>query len=326
MRLALVAGIALLALATGCKEDAVPALSVHHYNPTWSQDGRTVLVGLDERTAGQGESTTRNLLFITAADGSSISRLVPGFSPQNRIWGETFTAYFGVMVADRIQFYTHAGEVKGSVPDMNGVTPTMVHFADSGYIWAGKGTNGRWLIGMHIHDGTPWQPTRSYVLKDTVFDSDVVDVTLTGGNTYAVHLARGVVQEFTFGGLSLGLFSFPPLRKPDVWKTRLHAYRDSFFRRIYCQSDSGLVMIDLDRRTMKYVILGRIINFDVSPASRWLMMETASGDTWRHSSDGTPMLRMAPHHIMPSFTPDGGGFAAVGVVDRYSDTLTIRLR
>lgn len=314
-----------LASLAGCGDDPVPPVFEHHYNPVWSHDGNTVVAGVFEQTEGAAaETDRRNIVFATVATGARTSFHLAGFSPQNAMWGDTYTDYVAITVGGRIQFFTQQGTAVGAVPDVDGVTPVFVQFADSGYIWAGKRANGRWLIGMHIHDGAPQTPTKSYVLKDTVFSSDVVDVALTGGNTYAVHLAQGAVLEFTFGGLQVGSFPFPPLRKPDVWKTRLHVYRDPIFRRIYCLGDSGIVMIDLDRRTQKYVILGRIVNFDVSAVSRWLMIETTSGDVWRHSSEGTPILRMAPHHVMPSFSPNGNGFAAVGTVDRIKDTLTIR--
>lgn len=323
--LLLLAGAFVLAPLAGCDDDPAPAVFEHHYNPIWSHDGRTVVAGVYEQTEGAPEETDRrNIVFATVATGERASFHLPGFSAQNAMWGDTHTEYVAISAGGRIQFFTQQGAAVGAVPDVDGVTPVFVQFADSGYIWAGQRANGRWLIGMHIHDGAPHTPTKSYVLKDTMFASEVLDVALTGGNTYVVHLAQGAVQEFTFGGLQVGSFTFTPLRKPDVWKTRLHVYRDPIFRRIYCLGDSGIVMIDLDRRTQKYIILGRIINFDVSSASRWLMIETTSGDVWRHSSEGTPILRMAPHHIMPSFSPNGTGFAAVGVVDRIRDSLTIR--
>lgn len=314
-----------LASLAGCGDDAAPPVFEHHYNPVWSHDGSTVVAGVHEQTEGAPEETDRrNIVFASVATGARTSFHLAGFSPQNAMWGDTYTDYVAITVGGRIQFFTQQGTAVGTVPDVDGVTPAFVQFADSGYIWAGKRANGRWLIGMHIHDGAPQTPTSSYVLKDTVFSSDVLDVALTGGNTYAVHLAQGAVLEFTFGGLQVGSFPFPPLRKPDVWKTRLHVYKDPIFRRIYCLGDSGIVMIDLDRRTQKYIILGRIVNFDVNAVSRWLMIETTSGDVWRHSSEGTPILRMAPHHVMPSFSPNGNGFAAVGTIDRIRDTLTIR--
>lgn len=323
--LLLLAGSVALAPLAGCGDDPAPPVFEHYYNPTWSHDGATVVAGVYEQTEGApAETDRRNILFATVASGVRTSFHLPGFSPQNAMWGDTHTEYFAITISGRIQFFTQQGTAVGAVPDVDGVTPVFVQFADSGYIWAGQRANGRWLIGMHIHTGAPHTPTNTYVLKDTSFSSEVVDVALTGGNTYAVHLAQGSILEFTFGGLQVGAFTFPPLRKPDVWKTRLHVYKDPIFRRIYCLGDSGIVMIDLERRTQKYVIMGRIVNFDVSGASRWLMIETTSGDVWRHSSEGTPILRMAPHHVMPSFSPNGTGFTAVGTVDRIKDTLTIR--
>ena len=312
----------------GCTSDPEMADQTHYFNPVWSTDGKKVLAGYEHLAGG---AVHANNLALRIVDGGAQNLFtIPAFNARNRMF-MTPGGQCALVTTDGLSFISlDDGQTLGSVGmSALGVKPSILDFlpgSTSMYYLAGRDeASGRVVIGLAQYASVPWQLTNMQVLKDTVTASALLDVVYTSAASFAVRFADGTVHEYSTSGAVLGTFHLRPLTIPvtSLWQTRLHFIESVPTRKLYVVEDSGLVWLNLDDKTQKLFVGGRVIGFDISRTTPFLIFETKTGDTWLATRDGQPLYRLAYQNIMPAFSANGKSVAAVARVNPARDSLHV---
>ncbi|MBL0174411.1 MAG: hypothetical protein IPP94_03935 [Ignavibacteria bacterium] len=321
------------AVLAGCSGDAERVSVKHFHYPTWTSDGKYVVSGYQEYTSNGGDESPRsagpNMIVREVGTRISTAFHVPGFEPTNRFFLDP-ADNIAAATPGGLLFVSRDGVTLGALggPQFP-VVPALLSFDPAGgaYFWAGSGAGGRLVVGSAQYGTSPWQPGAVQVLKDTVVASALLDIARTSGSSCAIRLSDGAVREYSSAGDLLSQFTLRPITHAptSLWQTRMHLIESGFQRKLYVIEDSGLVTLNLDDRTQKLFVKGRVPNFAVSPLATapFMVFETQTGDTWLATRDGSPLSRLAPQSIMPSLAPNGKWISVVARLNQFTDSLNI---
>jgi hypothetical protein len=191
------------------------------------------------------------------------------------------------------------------------------------------------VAGIIRYTDVPWQPTEQKLVIDTATSAGVMDIAITTSNSFAVRLDDGSVINYNTDGKILARFTLSlPIQFAFPWQGRLQAHHPSAGNQdwssttIYARDARGLVRMLLGYKdsqghdSSRVLVEGSIIDFDVSRTSAQMIYESGSGDLWLATIDGIPVLRLAPHNVMGSFSPAGKWLASVGRISDNLDSLS----
>lgn len=315
-------------LFPACSEDD-PSEIIHHVNPLWTPDGKTIVAGYDEYQPSESGARQESTLLLVKDFDSRVTRVVD--LPEISTW-HTLYAFdpSGTVLAfaqrGRIFFYDLQGNKLMEFTPSDGREPRFIDFNNTGssFIWLGA-TVGGYTVYSTTYDAASWTIGGTSPLGEVTTTDPAIALTLTSQRSYAVRQRSGAVREMDFSDVELNSFSIGQVPDDNPWREKLLFYSIEGQRYIYAIDHEGMSRLDLNSGNSQQLVKGNIINFDVSSLRRSMLYETRTGDTWLSTPEGRPLSRLAPMHIMPRFSPSANGIALVERIDVWQDSLKILL-
>jgi hypothetical protein len=314
-------------LAGSCSKSDPEQTALHYYNPLWSEDGTTVMLGMFQGTAfNDGMMNSSSLAMVTTDKTQQDINCAGVNTVHKRYWFEPTSGAIA-FVQNGIQFFSRTGAGLGTfVPSIPNMQPGALAFVRGipSFIWAGT-LNGRTVISQTNYPAsTPWIVSSERIIKDTVTTSQVQDIVLTSDSTFGARFSDGHVLELGFDGRIRTQYTFLPFVSTNPWHYRLIYYNaPATTRRLYTIQQNGLIVMELDAGTQRTIIDGNVVDFDINVPASFMVFETGSHDTWLATPEGAPLARLAPRVVMPRLSPDGKYMAGIGIEHGNQDTVTV---
>ncbi|MDX9759608.1 MAG: hypothetical protein RBU27_10650 [Bacteroidota bacterium] len=324
-----------LLMLASCSDDD-PTRVVHHVNPVWTPDGKTVVAGYDEyHYGGDPPSALRMPSRLAVMDvATRATRIIDlgTVATWHTLYSFDPSGTALAFVQDgSILFYDLQGRQLLSFAPTEGGTPSLMTFNNTGnsFVWVGTTADG-YTINNTVYDANGWRILATAPLATVVADDTVTAITLTSQLTYALRTASGTVREVGFSGNELNTFTVERIESDNPWHERLVYYNAFTSRFLYAIDREGMMRMDLNTGGTTRLVKGRIIDFDVSSARESMFYETRTGDAWIATTEGLPLsLRLGESikasTLMARFSPAGNGIAMVARHDVYADSLHILL-
>ncbi len=323
--------LAIVIVMTACSDDD-PAQAIHHANPVWTPDGKTIVAGYDQfQSNGAGtdgprtqvsrmavmDFTTRQTRIIDLGDVMTWHTLY-AFDPSGKA--------LAFAQSGRIRFYGLDGQLLLEHQPATGGDPRFVVFNNTGnsFVWLGLTSTG-YTVNLTTYDASSWDVLDTTPLSEVTTTEAPIALCLTSQRSYAVRMSSGLVREVDFNDTELNSYSIKALQADNPWHTRLIYYSNAGNRYLYTIDGDGLMRLDLVTGSADQLVRGEIVDLDVSDTRRSMVYETHTGDTWLSNQDGSPLSRIAPQNLMPRFSPANNGIALVQRIDAYRDSLHILL-
>ncbi|MFZ1730841.1 MAG: hypothetical protein WAV84_12020 [Bacteroidota bacterium] len=317
---------------SACSEDD-PTLVIHHVNPLWTPDGKTIVAGYDEYVPVTGDAIaalrmapSRLQIMDFATRAKRVIDLV-GVSTWHSIYAfdPSGTALCFAQHGEII-FYDLQGLQLLKYAPTSGGDPRHLAFSNTGnsFVWIGTTSSG-YTVNLTTYDGVNWTILDTTPLLSVETTEAVLSLVLTSQRSFAVRMNSGIVKEIDFNGTELNSFSIAELQTDNPWHARLVYYTARGGRYLYAIDANGMMRMDLSSGTSNLLVGGTLIDFDVSDKRESMLYETTTGDIWLSNPDGNPLSRIAPQNLMPRFSPAANGIALVARVDTYVDSLHILL-
>jgi dipeptidyl aminopeptidase/acylaminoacyl peptidase len=319
-------------LLTACSDDD-PVESVHHVNPLWTPDGKTIVAGYDAYTSMPGDAVvapqappSRLAVMDFATRATRIVDLV-----QVSTWHALYAfdpsgAALTFVQQGAFWFYDLQGRLLLRHVPAEGGEPRLLAYNNTGnsFLWAGATAFG-YSVNLTTYDASTWTILQTMTLfSDTTTDA-VISLIGTSQRSFAVRGSSGLVREIDFDGTEINSFPIKPLTADNPWHQRLIYYTNGGARYIYAIDSEGLMRLDLATGAANQLVKGLIVDFDISESRRSLLYETHTGDTWLSSQDAIPLSRIAPQNLMPRFSPAANGIALVERISPERDSLHVLL-
>ncbi len=329
-------GLTLLLLSVvvlaACSDDD-PIESVHHVNPLWTPDGKTIVAGYDAYYPSPGDGAvapatppSRLAVMDFATRATRIIDLVKvstwhslyAFDPSGHALVFTQNGAFW--------FYDLQGKQLLQHSPAEGGEPRLLAFNNTGnsFLWAGT-TGWGYSVNMTTYDAMNWTILQTVTLFSDTTSEAVISLVLTSQRSFAVRMNSGLVREIDYDGTELNSFTIGALAADNPWHQRLIYYTTNGLRYLYAIDADGLMRLDLSTGAANQLVKGEVVDFDVSDTRRSLIYETHTGDTWLSSQDGIPLSRIAPQNLMPRFSPAANGIAMVERISPQRDSLHVLL-
>lgn len=309
-------------LLGACSDDPAPGPEAHYFNPSWSQNGRTVVAGY----ILAGSEGDANLVVRTVETREEKTLRIPDFDPRDRflLTPDIASGNLCFFPASGISFTALDGVPAGSFNgDGSNVPPVAADFRTDAkaFVWAGT-SQGQLHVAVTTYTDAPWNPTGTTTIKDTAVPGTVRDIVHTSSSSCAVYLSSGDILEYRYDGTPLSRFRVTFTNATDPWKSRLHFTARAGQPRLYAIDDSGVAALDLTTRSKTIPIAGRIVNMHVNTATGFLLFETTNRDTWILLGAGISPDRIGAQSFMGSLSFDGKSLAAVRPAPQ-GDSLTV---
>lgn len=327
--------LSLVLLLASCSDDN-PDRVVHHVNPVWTPDGKTVVAGYDEYPfGGSTPSPLRMPSRMAVMDvATRTTRIIDlgAVATWHTLYAFDPSGTALAFVQDgNILFYDLQGRQLLSFAPTEGGRPHLLAFNNTGnsFVWVGMNANG-YTVNNTVYDANGWRILATTPLETVVADDTVTALTLTSQLSYALRTAAGTVREMNFSGIPLNTFTVARIEADNPWHERLVYYNAFTSRFLYAIDQDGMMRMDLNSGGSTRLVKGRIIDFDVSSARESMIYETRTGDVWLATIDGVPLyLRLGEaikaSTLMARFSPAANGIAMVARHDVYADSLHILL-
>ncbi len=319
---------------SACSEDD-PIEVIHHVNPLWTPDGKTIVAGYDQYMTSTGDAmsnvlvqpsrlavmdfATRTTRIVNLVDVITWHQLY-AFDPSGTALA--FTQHGSIL------FYDLQGNQLLSHMPPSGGDPRFLAFSNTGnsFIWVGITGTG-YTVSLTTYDATNWTILDTTPLATVETTEAVISLVLTSQRSYAVRMSSGLVREVDFNGIELNDFSIAELLTDNPWHSRLIFYNDmnTGLRYLYAIDKTGMMLLDLASGTATRLVEGTLVDFDLSDQRQSMLYETHTGDVWLSSPQGSPLSRIAPQNLMPRFSPALNGIALVERISTTRDSLHILL-
>lgn len=321
-----------LAILAGCSTNEPSPNQIHYYNPVWTPDGKAAVFGL-YRGIPSGDNLSSSLLYMVDTIGRQIEFSVPPMNTLNRRFWVDSISHSLAFTQNGISFFSlpvypsPTSNLLGSyMPSLSGRQPTVMSFSPLGhaFLWAGN-TNGMLTVGYVSYADKPWLPIKETVLLDSSTSTQPQDIIFITSTTYAIRLSDGRIRHCDVGKSLIHEYIVTPFVAANLWQYHLTYYNvPGSPQRIYAAQQNGFVQCLPDSLSVQLLVDGGLVNYDVSQATRFMIYETNSFDTWLATDEGIPLARLLPHNGMSRFSPDGMFIAAVGAVTPLKDTVTVK--
>lgn len=315
-------------LLTACSDDE-PTRIVHHVNPLWTPDGKTLVAGYDEYLpGGEAPSPLRPASRIAVMDVDTRVTRVVDLGTVNT-WHTVYAfdpsgSALAIAQANGIFFFDLQGRQLLAFQPTD-ASPRFIAFGNTGnsFVWVGATADG-YTVNKTTYDAAGWTIGATEQLAAVTTIEAVISLALTSQRSYALRFASGLVREVEFNGTELNSFTIETMTSDNPWHERL-VYYSSGGRYLYAIDGKGMMRMDLGSGTAARLVQGTIVDLDISDQRRSMVYETRTGDLWLSSEDGIPLTRLAPQNIMPRFSPAANGIAMITRVDTYTDSLHVLL-
>ncbi|MBE0643380.1 MAG: hypothetical protein IH600_04820 [Bacteroidetes bacterium] len=321
-----------VALFAACSEDD-PIESIHHVNPLWTPDGKTIVAGYDQYLPVGGDAVTaplKNPTRLAIMDFASRSTRIVDLQIVST-WHELYAfdpsgTALAFVQQGGIYFFDLQGRLLLQHQPTIGSAPRLLAFSNTGnsFVWLGTTSVG-YSVNLSTYDASGWTILNSVELGRVTTTEAPVSLVLTSQRSYAVRTSSGLVREVDFDGTELNSFSIKPLTADNPWHARLIFYDTGGMRYLYALDNEGLMRLDLATGMAAQLVKGQIVDLDVSDLRRSMVYETHTGDVWLSNQDGSPLSRIAPQNLMPRISPAGNGIALIERISSYRDSLHILL-
>lgn len=307
---------------SGCSSEEPCNAKTYYWNPVWSPDGNTIAVIKGSSSCGDPPPLQLAIRIIATGETALPPIFNPGYAFGFSPYG-TFIYQVQTGSGNRVQFYNPNGGGAGIIQDSL-YTITAIAFSSDGQSLVLAKTNAN-SIRVETRTFDPIQPWigTSRMIFDSSTTQSVRSIIRVDSKTIAMRFEGGTVLILSTAGVSTGRYSLKENSSPTGYAANLGLAIAPTSKRIYTRSDDGLIMIDLKAQSMRTLIDGIVIDFDVSGDQRYLTFQDASDGIWIADLDGNPAYRIASRTREPRFSPNGKKLAGITSVAN-GDELTVK--